>query len=110
MNKYNRCSIENCNRVVNGRGLCNKHYTIWRKENPEEVRERRIDPPEIIIINDFAKISLTKGLFAIIDIEDIELVSNYIYQAMTNGYAARRSGNKIIYLPSRYKRFMSRRF
>lgn len=34
------CSIEGCNKVVHGRGLCGNHYNqFWRRQNPNKAKE-----------------------------------------------------------------------
>jgi hypothetical protein len=37
------CTVENCNRPVHGRGMCDLHYQRWRKANPDKVRRRPVD-------------------------------------------------------------------
>ena len=44
------------------------------------------------------KIELTQGRFAIIDKEDIDIVSKYKWFFTKNGYAMNKSGKKSIYM------------
>lgn len=33
------CKVDGCSRVVRARGMCDRHYMKWRKENPEKIFE-----------------------------------------------------------------------
>jgi len=34
------CTVDNCTRPVNARGLCDTHYRRWWRENPDKIKQR----------------------------------------------------------------------
>lgn len=100
-NKYkNVCSIEGCNNPACGK-YCNKHYHQLKRYG--HIKDRtRFDKNEIIIDDNIVKILLYDNNcnvigYTIIDIEDIDKISNYKISKRGN-YAYANINNKSIAL------------
>lgn len=94
------CSIENCWNLVYAKNLCKMHYQRLRRVGDPNItlKSRRTVLPKPILHSSYAEIPLTKGLYARIDLEDVEAISKYFWHVAANNYAARREGDKIIYM------------
>ena len=86
------CSVEGCNNKHLAKGYCDKHYRQIKKYG-EIIRVGRttFDPNEIVMYKDYAEIILynDRGMEvarALIDIEDVERVSQYKWSLSKNGY------------------------
>ena len=97
------CSVEGCNNNKHlTRGYCDRHYRQIRIYG--EILERTsFDSNEIVIYEDYAEIVLygrnnkEKGR-AIIDVDDVEKVSQYKWHLTKNGYIATTINRKRVKL------------
>lgn len=89
------CSIEGCGGKVLGRGWCSKHYQRWWKFGDSlEMRQRR--GGLIVVEGPIAKVELTKGNWAILDVGDVPLVDKMAWHYGTHGYALCRHNSRIV--------------
>ncbi len=69
------CKVEWCSIEPTIKGFCNKHYNQDLKHG--RCFKTGFDKREPIVEKDYARLPLTKGKYAVIDIKDIELVTPY---------------------------------
>lgn len=87
---YMNCSVDGCSRTLLANGLCSMHYQRVRRSGTTDLIQRPIR-----IEGDEAFIPLSNGLEAVIDAEDVALLSKHQWQAHKNGnthYARRTEG------------------
>lgn len=92
MNKMTTCKIEGCAKPVVALEMCQMHYKRNKKYGSPHfvLRTQRAwsDESKIKIEGDYALVELTQGLWAKIDIADMELVSGFNWNwSSSNGYA-----------------------
>lgn len=86
------CSVEGCNSKHFGLGYCSRHYMQIRRNGEIISIDRTMyDPNEIVIYEDYAEIILynNRGMEkarALIDLDDIERVSQYKWHLDGKGY------------------------
>lgn len=96
------CLVDGCNKKPCGKGYCSKHYQQLKLHG--EIKQRTLsDPNEIIKHSAYAEIVLYNKSCeevdrAIIDIDDVESVSNNKWTLYKNGYPGARINGKLIYL------------
>ena len=92
MKNLKYCSIEGCNNKHYGRGLCRRHYDLWRRKGFIPKRTQR-DPNEFILTHNSCEILMYDSkcnyvAIAIIDKKDYEKVKGYKWHLTDKGYVA----------------------
>lgn len=98
------CNIDGCDGKHKGYGYCNRHYLKFKTYGSPLAIGRK-DPNEIIIHDDYAEIILYKQgsdrnyheyRRAMVDIEDVELVSGFRWYCDKDGYVKTlRNGTRL---------------
>lgn len=90
------CTIPDCAKPVLAKGYCNAHYKKWKKHGDPLFGETRKRESQIIIECEYARVELTQGAWALIDIEDIPKVKGRPWCLNDTGYAVTRQGKKLL--------------
>ena len=86
-----KCTIEGCENKHYGKGYCEKHYTQIRRYG--RIKRSSYEPNEVIEYDDCAELCLYNKqgeeiARALIDLECIEIVSQYKWHLRDNGYVS----------------------
>lgn len=92
------CSVGGCTRLAHSRGFCNAHYLRLRNHGSVHAKlTREGETWEPIIEGNVAKIPLTQGLFATVDLDDLPKVigKNWYAAKGKHTFYALRDGQKM---------------
>lgn len=99
------CKVEGCNNkpCVSGKGYCRKHYDQYRQFGYVTLDRTIRTANEIIVYEDYAEMLLYNDKCEVIgstliDIEDVDKVSQYKWRLKDNGYVSRTENKTTLYL------------
>lgn len=99
------CKLEGCNNKPHpsGKGYCRKHYDQYRKRGYATLERTIYTPNEIITHEDYAEMLLYNEKCEVvgstlIDIEDVDKVSQYKWRLKDNGYVSKAHNGTSLYL------------